>query len=174
MTLSSRRAVLLSGLGGLLAGCGFRPVYAPGLGGGEAAPALAAIEVGPIFDRPGQILREALKARLASDTGVPHRFELNVDFSIAGEGLGVLPTSEVTRVRLTGTATWVLTKTDPKQTRLISGSEKTIDGFDTFDTQYFAMDMQNEKAQRRIAERLADQIRTRLAVWFSQHPAEAA
>jgi LPS-assembly lipoprotein len=173
MTRAPRRVVLLAGLGGLLTGCGFRPVYAPTAQGG-ASPALAAIEVAPLYDRPGQILREALKARLASDTGVPHRFGLAVNFSISGEGLGVLPTTEVTRVRLTANAAWVLTKTDTKQTQLATGNEKAIDGFDTFDTQYFATDLRNERVQRRLAERIADQIGLRLAIWFNQHPAEAA
>ena len=166
-----RRAALLSGLG-LLAGCGFQPIYrsASGEGPGPSAD-LAAIEVRPIYERPGQLLREALKARLASDTGAPRRYDLQVSFSVAGEPIGILNSTQVTRVRLTGASTWALLARDAKQTRLASGSERIIDGFDLFDSQYFAADLDTEQVQRRIAERMATMIATRLAVWFHQHPA---
>ena len=170
----ARRATLLLGLAATLPGCGFQPVYraASGDGPGPAAD-LAAIEVKPIYERPGQILREALKARLASDSGVPHRYDLQVLFTVAGEGVGVLGNNLVTRIRLTGNASWVLLTRDAKQTRLLTGSERVIDGFDLFDVQYFALDLDNERVQARIAQAMADRITQRLAVWFHQHPAAA-
>ena len=166
----NRRVLLLAGLGGGLTGCGFRPVYAPVGDGPGPSPALAAIEVKPIYERPGQILREALKARLANDSGVPHRFDLQVNFWIAGEGLGILTGTQVTRIRLIARATWVLTKQDALQSKLAEGGERVNDGFDTFDSQFLAIDMQNEKVQRRMAEKMAEQIGLRLAMWFHQHP----
>ena len=170
--MTARRALLLSVLGGLPAACGFQPVYRSASGDGPGPSAdLAAVEVKPIYERPGQLLREALKARLASDTGVPHRYDLQVAFSVAGEALGVLNSTQVTRVRLTGTATWALLARDPKQTRLTAGSERIIDGIDLFENQYFAADLDSEQVQRRIAEKMATNIATRLAVWFHQHPA---
>ena len=71
--------------GAALPGCGFQPVYraASGEGPGPSAD-LAAVEVRPMFERPGQILRETLKARLASDSGVPHRYDLLVSFTPGG------------------------------------------------------------------------------------------
>jgi LPS-assembly lipoprotein len=45
-----------------------------------------------------------------------------------------------------------------------------IDGFDIFDSQYFATDLDNEHVQRRMAEAMAERITLRLAVWFRQHP----
>jgi LPS-assembly lipoprotein len=165
-----RRAVLLLGLGGSLAGCGFQPVYAPSGAGAAPSADLAAIEVKPIYERPGQILREALKGRLGTETGEPSRFDLQVNFWITGEAQGVLDFTQPTRIRLVGNTTWVLSSRDAKQTTLASGNDRVIDGFDIFDRQYFAQDLANEAVQRRIAEAMAERITLHLAVWFHQHP----
>ena len=172
-----RRSALLLGCGGMLtgalAGCGFTPVYAPTPDGAGTSPTLAAIEVKPIYERPGQLLSESLKARLASDSGVPHRFDLQVFFSITAEGQGILSGTQITRVRITGAANWVLTKTDPARTKLTEGGDRVSDGVDTFDSQYFATDLGIEAAQRRIADRIAEKIVLRLATWFRQNPTAA-
>ena len=44
------------------------------------------------------------------------------------------------------------------------------DGFDIFDTAYFALDLNNEQIQRRIAEEMASRITLRLATWLHAHP----
>jgi len=51
----SRRALWLAPLAVMLTGCGFHPLYAPS-GTHDWDPDLAAIDVLPISDRPGQIL----------------------------------------------------------------------------------------------------------------------
>jgi LPS-assembly lipoprotein len=167
----ARRAVLLAGLGGALSGCGFHPVYAPTTdGGGGAAEGLAEIDVKPIYERPGQILREALLGRLGNESGTPSRFDLQVKFWITGEAIGILDFTQATRVRLVANATWELHGHDPKQTKLTEGGERLVDGFDIFDSQYFAGDLDNEHVQRRLAEAMAERITLRLAMWFRQHP----
>ncbi len=171
---TSRRALLSLGLGSALSGCGFRPVYMAESGGPGPSADLAAIEVKPLYERPGQILREALKTRLASDTGAPRKYDLQVNYWVTGEGLGVLDFTEITRIRLTGNATWYLNARDAKQTRLTEGSDRILDGYDIHDTQYFAADMENEQVQRRIAEQMAEKIALRLAMWFHQHNAVKA
>ena len=169
----SRRAFLSLGAAGALAGCGFRPVYMADDKGPEPAAALAAIDVKPMYERPGQMLREHLKARLATDTGVPKKYDLQVNFWVYGEGIGILSFTQFTRVRLTGAANWTLTARGPNPVKLTEGSDKVIDGFDMYDAQYFAMDLSNEQVQRRLAEHIADDIALRLAMYFHQHPATA-
>jgi hypothetical protein len=165
-----RRAALLLGLGGALAGCGFHPVYAPsGVGPGPEA-GLAAIEVKPIYERPGQVLRQALLGRFRTESGTPRHFDLQVNFWITGEAQGVLNFTQPTRMRLVANANWVLLGHDVKQTRLATGTERLIDGFDIFDSQYFATDLDDEHVQRRLAEAMAERITLRLATWFHQHP----
>jgi hypothetical protein len=169
-----RRTALLAGMGSVLTGCGFHPVYMSSGKDPEPAAGLAAIEVKPIYERPGQILREALLGRLRSEAGTPRRFDLNVNFWISGDAIGVLNFTQATRFRLIAYANWTLVSRDGKQTKLTEGSDRLVDGFDLFDTQYFALDLDNEKVQRRMAEAMAEQITLRLAMWFHQHPSAIA
>ncbi len=53
-----------------------------------------------------------------------------------------------------------------KRTALTSGSARAIDGVNIFDSQYFAADLEIEAEQKRIAENMATQIATQLAIWF--------
>ncbi|MEI7713195.1 MAG: LPS assembly lipoprotein LptE [Rhodospirillales bacterium] len=158
-----------------LAGCGFRPVYMPTASGkpGVAQRELAATEVAIIAERPGQLLRQALQNRFASDAGPSHRYILSADFAIAGEGVGILIDNSASRVRLIGSVNWVLRARDTGRAVLTSGSARTLDGFNLFSEQYFGATLENEAAQRRMAEALADQIALQLATWFNRR-AEAA
>jgi LPS-assembly lipoprotein len=166
----NRRAVLLVGLGATLTGCGFRPVYMKSGDGIAPAAGLAEIEVGPIYDRPGQILRQALLGQLRVEPGGPRKFDLNVGFSISGEAEGITSFTQPTYIRMVGNANWTLLGRDAKHTKLTQGSDRLIDGFDVIDSQNFAEDLDTEKTQRRIAEAMAERIALRLAMWFHQHP----
>ena len=160
-----------------LSGCGFQPVYMPTASGkaGVAQRELAAIQVDIIPDRPGQLLRQALQDRLEmGSSGVARRYELSVAFGISGEGIAIEQNTTVTRLRMIGTATWTLVAQDPGRTRLTSGSAKSVDAINIFDAQYFAADLENETAQRRLAEALADQITLQLATFFRRQEAASA
>jgi LPS-assembly lipoprotein len=159
-----------------LGGCGFQPVYMPTASGktGAAARGLQTVYVGIIPDRPGQVLRQALQERLGSDSGIPSQYDLQVNFSIPGEGIAILPNAIATRVRLIGYANWTLLARDAGRTRLLAGSARSIDGINIINAQYFAADLETEAAQRRIAQNLADQITTQLAIWFRQRAEQQA
>lgn len=173
----SRRRLLTLGSAGVLAGCGFQPVYMP-TASGRAGPAqreLAAINVNLIPDRPGQLLRQDLQARLATDAaGIPQRYDLAVSFAISGEGIAIESDNAATRVRLIGTARWTLKARDPAQTQITSGSARAMDAFNILDQQYFAADIDNEQVQRRLASALADQITMQLAIFFRRRAAVAS
>ncbi len=57
-------------------------------------------------------------------------------------------------------------------TVLTTGSARAIDGVNIFDSQYFAADLEIEAEQKRIAENVATQIATQLAIWFRQQAAK--
>jgi LPS-assembly lipoprotein len=157
-----------------LSGCGFQPVYMPTASGkaGVAQRELAAIEVDIIPDRPGQILRQALQDRLAMGaSGVAYRYDLHVGFGVSGEGIAIRQDNTTTRIRLIGNATYTLVAQDPGRTTITSGTARAVDGFNIFDEQYFASDLENEVVQRRLAEALADQITLQLAVFFRKRAA---
>lgn len=172
-----RRRLLALAAGTSLSGCGFQPVYMPTASGkpGVAQRELAAIQVAIIPDRPGQLLRQALQERLeGSDTGVARRYDLNVSYYIAGEGIAIQPDSNVTRIREIGNAAWSLIAQDPGRTKLSSGYAKAVDAINILDSQYFAADLENETVQRRLAAALADQITLQLAAFFRKRVAASS
>lgn len=166
---TTRRDLLLTllPLTGLSA-CGFQPIYMPTAAGnpGVAERELAAVSVGIIPDRPGQLLRQALQQRMASDSGGSHYYDLRVTYWITGEGVSVQTDNSATRLRLIARANWTLMANDASQARLTEGSARSIDAINVFDQQFFALDLQNETVQRRLAEQIAEQIATQLALWF--------
>jgi LPS-assembly lipoprotein len=174
-TSLGRRGLSL-GLALTLAGCGFQPVYMPTASGkqGPAQRGLASVNVPVIGERPGQLLRQALQERFGNDSGVPSEYDLTVSYSVAGEGIAIQTSTLATRVRLTGTANWTLVGRDNKRTTLTTGTARAMDGVNVFDSQYFASDLETEAKQKSIAEDLATQIATQLAIWFRQQAAKQA
>ncbi|MBW8270959.1 LPS assembly lipoprotein LptE [Caldovatus aquaticus] len=172
-----RRGAVAAAL--LLPGCGFRPLYGPGGGAaaGEEAPVqaeLAAVQVAPIPERGGQLLRRALAERLrGAAQAAPARYDLRVSLAFAAEPLGFRRDGTPSRVRYQGTASWwLLTRTAPPQ-QIASGTERENDAYNIPDQQFFAAEAARDAAERRMVEQLAFAIAERLALVFRQR-AEAA
>jgi LPS-assembly lipoprotein len=161
-----------------LAGCGWEPVYGPQSVKPGAAPVqaeLGAISVPVLPERAGQLLRQALQDRFeAADPGVGRRYELSVDYGIAGEGIGILPSATTTRIRLIARASWTLRSLDAAHKTLTSGSARYVDGVNTFDQQPFATDLEVEAKQRSMAGEIADQITLQLAQYFRKQAVKTA
>ena len=170
-----RRFVCL-GAAALVSGCGFQPVYMRTASGkpGPAVRDMQTVNVPVIPDRPGQLLRQALQERLGSDSGVPAQYDLRVSFGISGEGIAIQQDNISTRVRLIGIANWTLVERNPQQTPMTNGSARSFDAVNVFDQQYFASDLETEAVQKRIAEAVAQQIATQLAVWFRERASQQA
>ena len=97
-----RRALLTLAAASAVSGCGFHPLYAPGPGGtlGAAQAQLAAIDVPRLADRPGQLMRQALQARLyGPGLAEAKQYRLIVDFSVASEGIAIQPSNTRNRSR---------------------------------------------------------------------------
>lgn len=171
-----RRAGLLGLAAGWLGGCGFRPMYARSSGGsaGPVSGELAAVSVEVISDRPGQLLRQALQRRLEGGGGGARRYALAVDYSISGEGIGIRRDNTVTRLRFIGRAQWALRAEDAARTVLTRDTVRAVDDLNVFNEQFFAADLETETVQRRLAERLADQIVLQLGVYFNRRSPPAA
>jgi LPS-assembly lipoprotein len=170
-----RRALLLLGAATGLAGCGFHPLYAPAASGtlGAAQAKLAAIDVPVIPDRSGQLMRQALQARLyGPGIAEAKQYRLTVDFSIANEGIAIQPDNSTARQRMTGFGRWTLYALDPGPRVLTTGFTRTLDGLNPIDNQPFASDEETETVTRRIAQNLADQIVLQLATYFDRQARE--
>ncbi|MBB4286001.1 LPS assembly lipoprotein LptE [Roseospira goensis] len=159
----ARRAVLVSAAVGLLAACGFRPMYGRGGAGG---PALSSVAVAPIPERFGQLLRNALLDRLRP--GPEPRHELQVSLSLLDQDLGVQRDDRATLANLQATATWrLLTRVDDGRQRLdAEGTARAAVTYNILDNQY-ATEASRRAAQRDMAEHLAADIETRLAALFA-------
>ncbi len=170
----SRRTFLALGSTAALAGCGFQPVYMPTATGqpGPAQRELAAINVNLIPDRPGQLLRQALQERFeGAGDATARRYDLAVSFWITGRALGMQSDATITRVRLTGHATWTLHAQDLAHTSITTGAALAADAENVFDAQYFAADLENEAVQKQLATEIADQITLQLAAYFRKRAA---
>lgn len=166
MTTHPRR-LLIMGLPGLLAGCGFRPVYGTGARATAMQADLGAVSVALIPNRPGQLLRQALQQRLeGSEGGQLKRYELTVGYSVAQDNIGIQRDTTFSRLRQTATAQWSLRALDPASTLLTSGTNRALDGANVIDQQYFAADIESDTAQARLAIAIADQIALEVAAFF--------
>ena len=156
-----------------LPGCGFHPLYASNeSGAGPARQGLGLISVGIIPDRPGQLLRQALQARFDhGDAPAAKQFDLSVSYLVSSEGLAVQQDTTVTRIRFVGRASWTLTTRDATRATVTTGKARAFDGLNMFDQQYFAKDLETDAIDRIIAEAIAEQITTQLALYFEKHPA---
>ena len=154
-------------LAALVAGCGFHPVY--GVQGPHRA--LASVYVGIIPNRSGQLLRQALQARLqGAASGVAQKYVLTVFFGEAIEGLGVQNDNSTTRNRNVGSATWALHPANDPTVSLAKGYVRSVDGYNVIDEQFFYQDLEQDAADHRLAQALADQIVMNLGLYFDKHP----
>jgi len=166
----TRRAAL-AGTASLLSGCGFHPLYAPA-DTGAAQVELAAIFVPVIPEHAGQLLRQALQQRLEGPgLGEAKRYELTVGFGVAADAIAIRPDSTASRIRVIGNAPWNLKTIGLTPQPLTTGQAHAVDGYNIIDQQYFASELEFETVIQRIAETVADQIVTKLAIFF-RHRAE--
>lgn len=145
----------------LLASCGLQPIYSGGARS-SAAQAMASIEVAPIPDRAGFLVRSALQDRLG---GTPRnaRYRLEVELDDAIEGFGIRGDDSVTRERRTLRARYRLVSADGTRT-LLDATARSDAGIDVVRSSDFAVIAAENSALERLAVELAEAIGTRLAL----------
>ena len=170
-----RRRALLGLGGGLLgltaAGCGFRPLYAPVTAeDGSASDIrddLAAVRVGDVPERSGQVLRRDLQRRFEdSAPGTPARYTLQVGLSTAYEVLGYRRDGTPTRIRAITSGSWTLTtlSVPPRPIAATAIPYRTLDSFNIPDLQFFAADSARDAMEQRLVEQLSEDIYYRVAL----------
>lgn len=168
----ARRGLLLGAAGAALGGCGFRPLYGSGEVDAGVQARLAEVNVQLIPERSGQLLRQALQARLErGGAPVAHRYNLSVQYGLSAESIGIQQDSSGSRVRLIGVASWALLAQDAQRTTLASGSAREVDAVNVINQQFFAAELTSTAVQRRMVEAVAEQIATQLAVYFARKAA---
>lgn len=149
---------------GLLAGCGFKPLYG-GSEGRDTALQLAAIDIRPIQDRVGQIMHNQLR-NLINPRGQARNpdYELVVTYDGSVSKLAVQKTAFATRANYRLNATFTLTnKKDGGG--LVSSSVTTVSSYDIFDNEYATLAAEQD-ASTRAAKDTARAIATQIAAYF--------
>lgn len=162
-------AVLLPGV---LAGCGWHPLYAdPETGPADAD--LRAIKVNPIAERIGQNLELKLRDALnPSGIPTPPRYELTTVLRVSRSDLGVQSQGLATRGQVDVIATFVLSSL-PGRSQLLKNTIHVNDSFDILANGYATV-VTEEDARTRTAEELKREIVSRLTMYMQRHESEMA
>ncbi|MBL6959299.1 MAG: hypothetical protein ISR52_09985, partial [Rhodospirillales bacterium] len=164
--MSWSKAIVLSLSLSLVSGCGFRPLHGTQLGA-TATAELAAIEIKPIADRLGQQLHNNLIDML-TPRGHPQepRYILTVSVTSSVQGLAVRKSALATRANVRLAATFSLRRKGTAEP-LMGGTSLIVSSYNVIDSDFASLKAE-EGVKKRGVEQLADDIRTKLAVYFSQ------
>ena len=146
----------------LLGACGLRPMYAEG-SGGAAVRGLRSVQVAPIPQRAGWLVRNALVDRMGGETGQPgYRLEVELDDDLTA--FGIRGDSAVTRERRTLRARYRLVELATGLVVLdaTAGSDA---GIDVVSSEYATVAAE-QAAQERLAQVVADQMVSRIALFM--------
>ncbi|MBV1901021.1 MAG: hypothetical protein KUG56_05045 [Kordiimonadaceae bacterium] len=149
----------------LLTACGFKPLYEAGGSSAAMQAVLASVDVSPIDDRLGQIMRNRLIDRL--NISGPQKYRLDVVLEQTAEGYGVRPDAATTQEQLTVVAIVRLVSLTTDEV-LFDERLRARSSFDIVLSD-FATVMQREDTARRLALELAERIHRRLALQFSRN-----
>ncbi|MBI1180400.1 MAG: hypothetical protein GC201_07560 [Alphaproteobacteria bacterium] len=152
-----------------LPGCGFQPMYGADSTGARPAVVqkLASIHIRPIPDRLGQVVRNQLLDAI-NPTGQPDHpaYELGLLVGEEREDVGLRENASATRANYRMSAKFELR--DANSNDLVySGTTWAETSFDIVQQDYPTVIAQQD-ARQRLAVQLADEIRTRLAVFFTK------
>lgn len=162
-------ALLLLGLGLVLSGCGFQPLYAEGDDGLAVTDQLAATRVQPIQDRVGQQLHNLLRDRL-NPLGQPAKplYRLTIQLTERTRSLGIRRDATATRANLTMTAKFTLTDYAGGGV-LYRGNAVSVNSYDILELeQQFSTMTSEADARVRALQDISENVRLRLAGYFSQ------
>jgi LPS-assembly lipoprotein len=159
----------------MLSACGFRPMYGEQVR--EMTPIssdLAAIQVGLIADRSGQLLRNQLVYLLnpASDTQPARRYTLSVALEERVDTFAVERSGFATRANVEVVANYTLVD-DPTGNPIVAGTSRAVSGFNILDND-FSTYVASGDARNRAISQIAFEIRNRLAAHFSKSAKAAA
>ena len=148
----------------MLAGCGLRPLYADG-SRGAIASSLSAIQVAPIPERAGWLVRNALVDRMGGEPANPaYRLEVELDDDVTA--FGIRGDSAVTRERRTLRARYRLVSLASGEV-LLDATAGSDAGIDVVSSEYATVAAE-QTALERLSTVVADQMVARLALFASR------
>ena len=153
-------------LGAMLAGCNLEPVHARRpKQGPDITAVMAQIEVEPIPDRIGMLLRQQLQERLAPEgSRHPSEYQLRVRLQSSGASALIGRSETVTRTDLAFVAEFELWKRGGNRPAL-QGWVRSVHSHDVLDSA-FATRAAERAARERGIQALSTRIARRLALHF--------
>jgi LPS-assembly lipoprotein len=150
---------------GLLAGCGFRPLYKQG--DKETLGQLSKIKIAIIPDRHGQLLRNDLLTRL-TPYGAPDvpLYELKVHMNYEKRELSLLKDSSTSRSQIILKVNFDLNHLRTGKT-LYQGFETLTADFNTLMFSPYSNLVSEENAKNRLIDEVAQSIKIQLATFFT-------
>jgi LPS-assembly lipoprotein len=169
--MSWRRRLASVAAAGLLAGCGFHPLYEESGDRPEAlADRLAAIKVSQIGEHFGQVMTNALDDGLNPNARrVPAQYQLDVALREVTFAFSARADGTPSRNQLTLIATWVLRQAGDNKA-VASGMTKSNVGYDVLNNDYTNVVSSNNNELRAVRD-LSDEIQASIAAYFQNHPA---
>jgi LPS-assembly lipoprotein len=146
----------------LLGACGLQPMYGGG-SSGTVATGLRSVQVAPIPERAGWLMRNALVDRLGGEASDPS-YRLEVELNDELTAFGIRGDSAVTRERRTLRARYRLVELSTGLVVLdaTAGSDA---GIDVVSSEYATVAAE-QTAQERLAQVVADQMVSRVALFM--------
>jgi LPS-assembly lipoprotein len=156
----------------LLTACGFSPLYGETEKSFATEELLEFVEVLPIEDRVGQLVRIELTNRLTPKRPRPKPlYTLQVTLSESKAGLAVQKDSSATRANLTLNGSFKLSQNSDGES-LVSGSVRSVNSYDIMLSDFATLEAESG-ARKRGAIDVADGIVDRLTIFLSRAQDEA-
>lgn len=155
-----------------LSGCGFRPLHGQFADDPTANAGLAGIEVKPIPNRTGQLMRTALQRRLNPVRGVAPLYALNINLRESTAKLAIEQNAFATRANLTLVAEFSVSRIQDGA-GIFQSQSKAVASYNILSSQYATLAAETNARERAI-DTLANDIRTRLAIYFSSPQAQSS
>ncbi|WP_439816342.1 LPS assembly lipoprotein LptE [Zavarzinia sp. CC-PAN008] len=169
-----RAAALLTvlALGLLVSACGFRPMYGR-VGNESIVQEFAGIEIPAQDARVAQRIRNSLLDHM-TPRGQPDRptYRLDMVPTVYIEGLGIQQDETITRFNIRIELAYKLTRV-ADQVVMTSGWTRALASFNRVDSEYATLSARKD-AENRAAVQVAEDLQTRLAVFFDRQRSAAA
>lgn len=162
-------ALVTAALGGL-AGCGFHPVYGTGAGQVAASEQLNRVNIGNIPNRSGQQLRNLLIDRFYTTGALPESedYRLNINLTATERKLGVRRDASATRGQMLISADFQLQDIASNKVLYRSNSSVRV-SYNILDAPFATLATKDHAYERGLVH-LADDIRTRVGLYFARAP----
>ena len=146
--------------------CGFQPLHAPG--GGAVPSVLAKIDVAPIPDRLGQVVRNYLVDWLTPrGSPIAAKYRVVVSLQLSKEALAIARDDSATRFNVSLEATYDLLLVSSGDI-VLKGTVRSVSAYNIVSSDY-ANVIAERNAELRSARKISDAVKTQLSIYLSQN-----